>query len=136
MDLNIPRTKLVTHLQYNYVGRHIKNSLLITTSDENYKDKVFPDGEFLHATIKYEDQCISCTTIKPKDIIHIKRALDFFYECTEYIILDEELDDRLNSPLIHFNVYTNKGKCEKYGIITNGPTLCNIREENDDIMMI
>ena len=41
VDLNRPGTRLVTGLKHKSVGRHILNSLFITTSDANYKDKVF-----------------------------------------------------------------------------------------------
>ena len=77
IDLNIFRTRLVTYLQQNYVGRHTCNSLFITTSAAHYKDKLFPDGKCLHATIKYSDRCITCIPIKPKNMIHIKCALNF-----------------------------------------------------------
>ena len=45
-------SKIVTHLQHNYVRRHKLNSEFRTTSAENYMEKVFTDGEYLHATIK------------------------------------------------------------------------------------
>ena len=43
----------------------------------HYKEKVFPYGEFLRATTKDASHCISCTPIKPNNIIHIKCALGF-----------------------------------------------------------
>ena len=52
IDLNIFRTIPVTDLRHKYLGRHTRNSLFSTTSAAHYKDKVFPDGECLHATIK------------------------------------------------------------------------------------
>ena len=103
-----------------------------TTSATHYKEKLFSDGRFLHATIKDADQCISCTPIKPNNFIHIKCGLGFFY-CPEYNITDEELDDGPNAPLIHFIFYIYQEKCEKHVIIPNGTTLCKICEANDDI---
>ena len=50
--LNIFITIIVTDLQQKSFGRHTCNSLFITTSHVHYKDKVFPDVEILHATIK------------------------------------------------------------------------------------
>ena len=94
---------------------------------------MFTDGECLHATIKYAYKCISFTPIKPKNIFHMKRALDFCGECTEYIITDKELDDGPNAPLINFSVYTHQGRFEKHGTIINEPNLCKLCEENDDI---
>ena len=93
----------------------------------------FPDGECLHATIKYVDQCISSTPIKPKNLIHIKFALGFYDKFTKYIIPDEELDCGQNTSLIHFSVYIYQFICAKHGIITNGPTLFKLCESNDDI---
>ena len=81
--------RLVTYLQHNYVWRHICNSLFCTKSASHYKDKMFPYGEFLHATIKDADQCITCLTIKPQNMIHIKCDLGFCYVFTEYNITDE-----------------------------------------------
>ena len=52
IGLNILRTILVTNILHNYVGRHTCNSLFSYKSAANYKDKVFPYGECLHATIK------------------------------------------------------------------------------------
>ena len=78
LNLNIFRKILVIDLQQKYVGRHTCNSLFITTSVEYYKDKVFPDGECLHATIKNAAQFITCLTIKPNNIINIKCDLVFF----------------------------------------------------------
>ena len=101
---NIFRTRLVTYLQHKSVGRHIRNSLFSTTSAAHYKDKVFLDGEFLHATIKYAAQCITYITNKPKNMIHIKCALGFCDEFPGYIIPNEELDDGPNTPLFRFSV--------------------------------
>ena len=56
IDLNIPRTNLVTHLKHNYVGRHTHKSAYINTSAAHYKYNVFPYGECLHATIKDASQ--------------------------------------------------------------------------------
>ena len=53
---------------------------------------MFPNGDFLHATIKDTAQNIIYIPIKPNDTIHIKCALFFCDEFTEYNITDEELD--------------------------------------------
>ena len=63
IDLNRYRTKLITYLQQKSGGRHTRNSLFSTTGAEPYKDKVFPVGECLHATIKGDNQCITCIPI-------------------------------------------------------------------------
>ena len=42
--LNKFRTRLVTYLQQNSVGRHKNNSLFSTSSSPHYKYKVYPDG--------------------------------------------------------------------------------------------
>ena len=52
-------------------------------SDVHDKDKVFPDGEYLHATIKDTDQCITCLPIELDKVIHIKCDLGFFDECND-----------------------------------------------------
>ena len=57
-------------------------------------------------------------------------ALFFSDECPKYIIPDEELDGEPNSPLISFSVYTYQIRCEKNGILPNGPFLCKLREED------
>ena len=57
----------------------------------------------------------------------------FCDECPEYNILDEELDGGPNASFVHFSVYTYHGRFVTRGIILNGPTLCIICEENDDI---
>ena len=62
---------------------------------------MFPDGEYLHDTIKYSAQCITFISIKPKDTIHIKCALDFCDECTEYNIPDEEIYD---GKMLHWSI--------------------------------
>ena len=80
------------------VDRHTHKSVFSTISDAHYKEKVFPDGEFLHATIKDVDQYIYCAHIKPKNIINMKYDLFFFNYFPEYIIPDEELDDGSNAP--------------------------------------
>ena len=67
---------------------------------------MFPDGEFLHATIKDAAQCIPCLPIKPKNMIHINCALGFCDEFTDYNIPNEALDDGPNASIIHFSVYT------------------------------
>ena len=83
---------------------------------------------FLHATIKDVAQCIYWTPIKPNNIIHMNCDLTFFDYFPKCIIPDEELDDGLNDPLIHFSVYTFQVRCLKHGIIPNVPTLCKICE--------
>ena len=86
IGLNIFRTTVLSDLQYMSVGRHTHSTAYSTTSAAHYKDKVFPDGECLHVTIKYSAQWISCTTIKPNNIIHMKCALDFCDKFPKYII--------------------------------------------------
>ena len=66
-------------------------------------------------------------------MIHIKDDLVFCDECFEYNIPDEELYDGTNSSLIYFNVYSYQGICATHGIILNGPSVCRMCEENDDI---
>ena len=56
IDLNRFRTRLLTDLQNNYVGRHTHNILFSTTTAAHNKEKVFPDGEYLPDTIKYSAQ--------------------------------------------------------------------------------
>ena len=112
IDLNIFITNLETNLQKKSVGIHEFNGSYSTASAEHYKQKVFSDGDFLHANTKYADQCISCNTIKPKNII-----LGFCDKFHQYNIPDEELYDRPNYPLIYFSVYTYQAICEKHGII-------------------
>ena len=102
---------------------HTHNSVHSTISASHYKDRVFPDVECLDATIKYKTQCISYTTIKPDNIIHMKCALVFCDECPKYIITDEELDYGTNDLLINLSVYTYQVICEKHGIIPNGQSL-------------
>ena len=70
--LNKFRTRPVTYLQHNYVGRHTRFFLFSTISTAHYKDIVFPDIEYLNATIKYAAHCITCLPIKPDNIIHIE----------------------------------------------------------------
>ena len=88
-DLNRFITTLVTYLQHNSFRRHTCNSLFSTTSAAHYKNKVFPDGECLHDTIKDADQCITCISIKPNNMILIKCALYFCDEYPEYNIMYE-----------------------------------------------
>ena len=106
IDINISRKNIVTELKHKPVGRHTFISIFYTTGDSHYKEKVFPDGQLLHVTIKDAAQCISCTPIKPNNIIYMKWALGFFDEFIDYIIPDEEVDDGPNASLIHFSVYT------------------------------
>ena len=58
MNIDLIRfsTRPLIYLQQNSAGRHTRNILFINTSYAHYKDKVFPDGDFLHATIKYAAQ--------------------------------------------------------------------------------
>ena len=79
----------MTDLQQKSVGRHIRNFLYSTTSAAHYKYKVFSDGEYIHATIKDPDRCITYLPIKPKNMIHIMCDLGFCDECTGYNITDE-----------------------------------------------
>ena len=55
-DLNRFRTIIVIYLQQKFIRIHTSNSLFSTTSAAYYKDKLFPDGEFLNTTIKDVDQ--------------------------------------------------------------------------------
>ena len=59
-------------------------------------------------------------------MIHIKCALVFCDECTEYNIPDEELAVGPNSSPIRFIVYTYQWRSETHGIIPIGPRLCII----------
>ena len=77
-------------------------------------------------------QCISCTNIKPNNIINTKCYLYFCDECTKHIIPDEELDDGPNTSFINLGVYKHQLICAKHGIIINWPDLCKPREENYD----
>ena len=77
IDLNISRTRIVTYLQHKYVGRHTRNILFSSTSAAHYKDKLFPYGEYLHATMKDSAQCITCLPIKPNNMIIINFSLVF-----------------------------------------------------------
>ena len=83
INLNIFRTILVTDLQHNSVRIHTHNSLFIAKISLNYKYKVFPDGECLHATIRDASQFITRITIKLNNMIHIKCDLGSCDECTE-----------------------------------------------------
>ena len=56
IDLNRSRTRLVTYLQQQSIGRHTHNSLFSTKHAAHYKDKVITDSECLHSTIKYDAQ--------------------------------------------------------------------------------
>ena len=71
---------------------------------------------------KHAAHTITCTPIKPDNIINMKCDLGFCEKFTNYIITDEELDDVPNAQLIHYNVYTNTWMHEedydiKYNII-------------------
>ena len=79
IGLNILRKIYVKYLQQKYIGRHTYNGLFSTTSAANYKHKFLPCDECLHADIKDSAQCITILSIKPKNIIHIKFSLGFFY---------------------------------------------------------
>ena len=87
IDLNIFRRILVKYLQQKYVERHIFNSLFSTKIAAYYKDKVLPDSEFLHATIKYSAKYITCFPIKPNNMIHIKCDLGFLMNFLSTIFL-------------------------------------------------
>ena len=93
-------------------------------------------GECLHATIKDAAQCITCLSIKPNNMIHIKCALGVCDECPEYNIPDEELDDGPNVSLLHFIVYNYQGRCAAHAKISNVPSVHIVCEENDDIKMV
>ena len=83
IDLNILRIKLITDFQHASLGRHTCNRSFSTTSTEDYKSIVFPDGECSHATIKDDAQCIYFIPIKPKNIINIKGDLNSCDECPD-----------------------------------------------------
>ena len=68
------------------VDRHTHKSVFSTISDAHYKEKVFPDGEFLHATIKDVDQYIYCAHIKPKNIINMKYDFILFSLSTSFLM--------------------------------------------------
>ena len=87
IDLNRYRRIILTDLQHKSVGRHTHNSLFITTSAAHYKYILFPDGEFLHDTIKGSAQCITHLPIKSKNMIHIKCALFFMINILGTILL-------------------------------------------------
>ena len=88
----------------------------------------FKIRKFFHMVNVYMllSKIISCTPIKPNNIIHMKCALDLCDEFLEYIIPDEDLYNRPNSPLFDLSVYTCQGVCAKHGIIPNVPTLCKL----------
>ena len=52
IDFKIFRTKIVKDLQHKSVGRHTRNITYSTKSAAQYKEKLFPDGGCLYATIK------------------------------------------------------------------------------------
>ena len=94
---------------------------------------MFPDGEFLYATIKDAAQCINCLPIQPKNMVNIKCDSSIFDEGPEHIIPDEEKNDGPYALLMHLSVYTYQGICATHGIIKNVTILCRICEDNDDI---
>ena len=128
IDLNIFRTIIVINLQKKSAGRHRCNNLSSTKRASNYKDKMFPDGDLLYDTIKDASHWILFLTIKPKNMIHIKFALDFCDVYPEYNNPDKELYDGPNASLIYFIVYAYQVRCATHGIIPNGPSLCRICE--------
>ena len=95
---------------------------------------MFTDSECLHAFIKDAAQSITCTPIKPNNIIHMNNDFGFCNECIKYMIPYEELDYIPNAPLINFSVYNYQGICAKHGIIPNGQYSWKISEKYDDIM--
>ena len=64
-DLNIFKEMLVTYLNQKSVERHKNNSLFRTASAAHNKNKVFPNVEFLYATINDVAQFIACILTKP-----------------------------------------------------------------------
>ena len=48
-------------------------------------------------------------------------------------ITEEELDDGPNASRINFSLFTYQVRCTTHNIIPNGPSVCRICEENDDI---
>ena len=111
--LNRFRTNIVTYLQDKYVGIQTYNSSYSTKSDSYYKQKVFPDGECLHATIKDVSQCISCTPINPNNSIQMNCDLGFCDKFPKYIIPDKQFYYGPDSLLILFSVYTYQVRREK-----------------------
>ena len=65
IDLNIIITMIVTYFKQKFIERHTCKRLFFTTSDTNYKHQLFPGCEYLHATIRYAYQCMTCIHIKP-----------------------------------------------------------------------
>ena len=104
IDLNIFRTNIVSYFQQIYVGRHIRNSPFSTKSYVNYKEKVVPYGEFLHANTKDASQCIACTLIKPKNIIHMKCDLGFLINALSisFLIKNSMMDQMLHWYILVF----------------------------------
>ena len=96
--LNISRTRLVTDLKQKYLRINTHNSLFSTTSAAHYKDKLFPGGEFLYATVKYATQCTACLPIKPENIINIKCAFYLFRNFLSKVFLMENytMDQMIN----------------------------------------
>ena len=88
VDLNRFRTKRVSYSQHKCVGIHTQNNAYSNTSYSYYKEKLFPGGDCLHDNIKYADQYISFTHIKPENIINMKCDLYFCGEYHKYIITD------------------------------------------------
>ena len=86
IDLNRFITNLVTYLQQKSIGRQTHKIAYSTKSAAHYKEKVFPDDEFVYATIKDEYQFIYCTPIKPNNIFNIKWGFGFCYDYPDYNI--------------------------------------------------
>ena len=89
---------IVIYLQQKYIGRHTRKILFSTTNAAHYKDKVFPYGECLHATIKYEVQWITCIPIKPNNMINIKCDLGFMMNVMSKLFL---MNNYMMDQMIH-----------------------------------
>ena len=72
------QNKVCFRITTTSVVRHTLNSSYRTKSAAHYKEKFFPGGECLHATIKDAAQTITFTHVKPNNNIRMKCALDFF----------------------------------------------------------
>ena len=66
---------------------------------------MFPDGEYLHATIKDTDQCIiTCLPIKPNNMINIKCDLGFLINVPSkiYPTKNQKTDQMLHESILVF----------------------------------
>ena len=96
--LNIFRTDILSNLQQNSDRIHTCSIAYSTTSYSHFKDKVFIYSEFLNAIIKDADKFISCTPIKPNNIIHTKFAFFYFMNVpsTFFLMKNYMMEQMLN----------------------------------------